>query len=124
MKHSDVQSDRNWARPRDLAGAHRGRHGLRNCRLIFFSAVCPPWRPVLFFSAELSPHISTHGHNWARPRDLAGAHRGRRHGMRRVLLGSRCQYKIWRKWAPSKRKWGDRWVILLTNLAQCVWKAV
>jgi hypothetical protein len=28
------------------------------------------------------------------------------------------------KWAPSARKWGDRWPILLTSLAQCVWKAV
>jgi hypothetical protein len=30
------------------------------------------------------------------------------------------------KRAPSTRKckWGDRWPVLLTNLAQCVWKAV
>jgi hypothetical protein len=28
------------------------------------------------------------------------------------------------RWAPSTRKWGDRWPILLTNLAHCVWKAV
>jgi hypothetical protein len=26
------------------------------------------------------------------------------------------------KMAPSTRKWGDRWTILLTNLARCVWK--
>jgi hypothetical protein len=32
--------------------------------------------------------------------------------------------KVLKMGTPSTRKWGDRWTILLTNLAQCVWKAV